>query len=192
MRRKVIKFCVQNGWKVSNEDIGESLNFDDIKLFLEHEALTINRISVYEREHCFRVPSPKPAIPANPANLATPNSIPSVPTAPALAPAPAPAPATVTTPAPAPTAVPYTIPTFPSRCVPCVSHCIWCDCPDHSCRSECRLFIHAMKTGNVRINEYGRVVLSSTGAVLPPAFGHGGMKSIYDVVYPPCQIQIKS
>jgi hypothetical protein len=44
--------------------------------------------------------------------------------------------------------------------------------------------MHAMKSGNIRINEVGHVVLSSTGAEFPPAFGHGGMKSVYDVFYP--------
>jgi hypothetical protein len=208
MRRKVIKFCVQNGWKVSDEDNGETPDFDEIKKFLEHEALTIDRISVYEREHCLHAtsnpdsisafsdssdtlvaPSPKPAISANPA--ATPKPSPLVITAsapsPASAPAPvlAPASSPATAPAAASTATIPTIPTFISRRVPRVSRCIWCDSPHHSRHSECSLFIQAMKTGNIRINEVGYVVLSSTGAEFPPAFGRGGMKLLYDTVCPP-------
>jgi hypothetical protein len=41
-----------------------------------------------------------------------------------------------------------------------------------------------MKTGNIRINEYGRVVFSSNGTEIPPAFGRGGMKLLYDTVCP--------
>jgi len=40
-----------------------------------------------------------------------------------------------------------------------------------------------MKTGNIKINENGRVAFF-TGSEIPTAFGCGGMKSIYDVVYP--------
>jgi hypothetical protein len=47
MREKVIEFSTQKGWQVSNQDIGVTLNFDEIKKFLEHKALTIDRISVY-------------------------------------------------------------------------------------------------------------------------------------------------
>jgi hypothetical protein len=46
------------------------------------------------------------------------------------------------------------------------------------------LFAEALKTRNIRINEVGHVVLSSTAAEIPPAFGRGGMKSVYDVLYP--------
>jgi hypothetical protein len=189
MRMKVIKFCMRKDWKVTDQDTGETPNFDEIKKFLEHEVLTMDRIWVYEREHCFRatsldpipaishssnppaVPSPKPAIPANPANLATSNSIPSAPAA------------TVTS-APAPISAIPTIPASSSRRVPRVLRCIWCDSRDHTRRSECSLFIDAMKTGNIRINKYGRVAFSSTAAEIPPAFGRGGMKSMYDTVFP--------
>jgi hypothetical protein len=63
-----------------------------------------------------------------------------------------------------------------------VSCCIWCDSPDHSNRI---LFAEALETGNIRINEVGHVVLSSTNAEIPPAFGRGGMKLLYDTVCPP-------
>jgi hypothetical protein len=53
MRLRVIKFCTQRDWKVtSDQDAGETLNFDEIKTFLEHKALTMNGILVHEREHC--------------------------------------------------------------------------------------------------------------------------------------------
>jgi len=37
--------------------------------------------------------------------------------------------------------------------------------------------------GNIKINENGRVAFASTGAEIPSAFGRGGMKSLYDIVY---------
>jgi hypothetical protein len=49
---------------------------------------------------------------------------------------------------------------------------------------DCALFAEALKSGNIRVNEVGHVVLSSTGAEIPPAFGRGGMKLLYDTVYP--------
>jgi hypothetical protein len=55
MRVKVIELCTTNGWRVMDQDTGEAPNFDEIKKFLEHEALMMERISVYERQnHCFR------------------------------------------------------------------------------------------------------------------------------------------
>jgi hypothetical protein len=45
-----------------------------------------------------------------------------------------------------------------------------------------------MKTGNIRINEYGRVAFSN-GAEIPPAFSQGGMKSVYDAVFPVKSLQ---
>jgi hypothetical protein len=79
---------------------------------------------------------------------------------PTPAPAPVPTPAPVFVPAPAPTRIPR-IPTFSSHRVPRVSRCISCDSPDHSRRSECPLLAEAPKSGNIRINEVGRVVLFS-------------------------------
>jgi hypothetical protein len=193
MRSKVIKFCVQNGWKVSDEDNGEAPDFDEIKKFLEHEALTMDRISVYNRDHCFPAASndttSNDTVCANPHLSDTPPITVTKPTAtdtvnpvstlssiPLTAPTPIspPAPTTITA-----------IPTSSSRRIPRVSRCIWCDSPDHSRRSVCVLFAEALKSGNIRINEVGYVVLSSTGAEFPPAFGRGGMKRFYDAVCPP-------
>jgi hypothetical protein len=215
MRGKVMKFCVHNSWRVSDEDIGETPNFDEIKAFLDQQVLTMDTISVYERDRLPATsnyadsaishspsgtlaepspkPSPKPAVPKPAVStiLATPDLLPLASIA--LGPAPAfvpvvPAPVSLNYPAPtsisapASTAIP-TIPTSSSRRTPRVSRCIWCDSKDHSRRSECALFIAAMKTGNIRINEYGRVVLSSTAAEIPPSFGRGGMKFTYDTVF---------
>jgi hypothetical protein len=38
MRNKVIKLCIQKGWRVTDQDTGEKPNFDDIKSYLEAEA----------------------------------------------------------------------------------------------------------------------------------------------------------
>jgi hypothetical protein len=168
LRIKVIMFCTEKGWKVFDHDISETPNFDEIKKFLEHEVLTIDRISVYEHEprYCAdaisaishsdtpTVPSPKTAITVRPASPTA--KVPFLLNAPALDPTFALAPAATSA-----------IPTSSSRHVPRVSRCIWCDSSVHSRRSEYGLFIDAMKTGNIRINEYGRVAFSSTGAEIP-------------------------
>ena len=61
MRNKVIKLCTQKGWRVTDQDTGEKPNFDDIKSYLEAEAKTAERVSVYEREHSIRGPTePRP------------------------------------------------------------------------------------------------------------------------------------
>jgi hypothetical protein len=52
MRLRVVKFCTQRDWKfTSDQDAGETLNFDEIKTFLEHKALTMDGILVHECEH---------------------------------------------------------------------------------------------------------------------------------------------
>jgi hypothetical protein len=157
MRTKVIKFCMQKDWKVTDQDAGDTPNFDEIKKFLEHEIHTLDVISVYERDRCDSFPaisypsacptvsSPKPVIIANssishssdpstvpfpkPAVPANPATPNSIPVIVSTTPAPAPAPAPA--PVPASNAI-ATIPTSSSRRISRVSRCIWCDSPDHS------------------------------------------------------------
>jgi len=64
-----------------------------------------------------------------------------------------------------------------------ISHCSWCDSRDQSRRADCTLFAEALETGNIPINEIGHVFTSS-GTEIHPAFGRGGMKLLYDAVYP--------
>ena len=71
-----------------------------------------------------------------------------------------------------------------------ISRCIWCHSQDHSLRSECTLFAESMKSGNIRINEIGPVVLTSTGMEIPPAFGRDGMRHFYDLVCPPVSADV--
>jgi len=51
MRIKVIKLCTQKGWRITDQDSGESPNFDEIKKFLDDEAKTNERFAVYARDH---------------------------------------------------------------------------------------------------------------------------------------------
>jgi hypothetical protein len=64
-----------------------------------------------------------------------------------------------------------------------VPKCIWCDSREHSRRSDCVLFAEALKSENIKINENGRIAFASSGAEVPPAFGRGGMKAMYDLVF---------
>jgi hypothetical protein len=110
---------MQRDWKVTSyQDAGETLNFDEIKTFLEYKALTMDGILVHEREHRDAIPtfshssntlavsSSKAAIVTttatqNSTQNSTPNSsISSAPTAPVFISAPA----SVPVPIPAPTA----------------------------------------------------------------------------------------
>jgi len=194
MKIKVIKLCTQKGWRIIDQDSDESANFDEIKKFLDDEAKTDNRLAVYTRDYM---------MPANPdgddakmihsASTTAVGSLTPMPMDPAIqalteqmaaltvlvksslsdgnlatsAPSPNLA-------APAPIAV-----TAPAH----ISRCIWCHSCDHSHRSDCALFIEALKIENVKINENGHVAFISTGTEIPPAFGRGGMKSLYDIVY---------
>jgi len=197
MRIKVIKLCTQKSWKITDQDSGESPKFDEIKKFLDDEAKTGERFAVYERDHTMRgalgsddakaipqsasttaVGSPTP-VPMDPAiralteqmealTLLVKSSLSGIKPV-ASVPSTASAPTPVAVPAPRSDRIP---------------RCIWCDSREHSRRSDCALFMDALKTGNIKINENGRVAFTSTGAEIPPAFGRGGMKSLYDVVYP--------
>jgi len=189
MRTKIIELCTQKGWKLTDQDAGETPNFYEIKKFLADKAIAAERVAVYARDNALPRGSDGDAIsPSSTAvnsprpdpikelteqmaaltllvksNLSGSNLMLSTP---ALAPVTSPNPRSDRTP-----------------------RCIWCDSRDHSRRSDCTLFADTMKTGNIKINENGRVAFS-TGGEIPTAFGRGGMKSIYDVVYPaPAQSQ---
>ena len=196
MRIKVIKLCTQKGWRITDQDSGESPNFDEIKKFLDDEAKTNERFAVYARDHTMRANRDVDDVKASPSSASTtavgsPTPVPMDPAIQALTEQMAAltllvksslssgnlATSAPTTNLPAPTPIAVTVPARNP-------HCIWCDSREHSRRSDCTLFIEALTTGNVKINENGRVAFTSTGAEIPPAFGCGGMKSLYDVVYP--------
>jgi hypothetical protein len=184
---KVIGFCTTKGWRVRDQDAGEDPPFDEIAKFLRDKAISAERMSIYAKEHTMHgtldpanstishvsiaVNSPKPL----PSDLAVKELVDQVNALSSLI-----------------RSIPANPPTVPTATIPIlashpdrVSRCIWCDSPDHSRRSDCTLFAEALETGNVRINEVGHVVLSSTGAEIPPAFGRGGMKLWYVTVCPP-------
>src|SRR5579862_2516556 len=84
----------------------------------------------------------------------------------------------------APTAsasVPATTGNRPER----VPRCIMCDSKEHSRRDDCVFYQEAIATGNIKLNDRGRVVFAANGAEIPTQFGKGGMKRIYELTYPP-------
>src|SRR5579862_3315056 len=95
----------------------------------------------------------------------------------------------------APTGAPTGTPTVPttSATVPTaignrperVPRCIMCDSKEHSRRDDCVFYQEAIATGNIKLNDRGRVVFAANGAEIPTQFGKGGMKRIYELTYPP-------
>lgn len=81
-------------------------------------------------------------------------------------------------------ATPAAAPPRPKR----IPRCIWCDSREHSRRSECNLFAEALKVGHIKINENNRIAFTSTNVEIPPAFGRGGMKMMYELVHPPASV----
>jgi hypothetical protein len=183
MRNKVIKLCTQKGWRVTDQDTGDKPKFDDIKAFLEAEARTAERVAVYEKENAIRGPSDSkpPEKLISPATTAV--------ASPALDPVrelteqlaaltlmvkalqPQSTIDKSTTPnVPIPASTSF--PRGPRRC-------IWCDSTEHL-RKECPTFDTVFKSGGVGFNNQGRVILTSTGQELIPAYGRGGMKAFYE------------
>src|SRR5437762_7219825 len=51
-RKKVVNCCAKNNWKLSAQDVGTvEPNYDELKLFVLHEAQTSQMQAVYDKEH---------------------------------------------------------------------------------------------------------------------------------------------
>lgn len=53
------------------------------------------------------------------------------------------------------------------------------------------LFAEALKSGNIKINENGRIAFTPSGVEIPPAFGRGGMRVMYDLIFSTMASQAK-
>jgi hypothetical protein len=163
MKNKVVKLCTQKGWCVTDQDMGEKPNFDDIKLFLESEARTAERVAVYKKENAIRGPSDSKHLVKTLISPAT-----TAVASPALDPVrelteqlaaltlmvkslSAADPRSMVSSAPSISAPPSgsfamgsSFPRGPRRC-------IWCDSTEHM-RKECPSFDTAFKSGGVAFN----------------------------------------
>jgi hypothetical protein len=193
MRIKVIELCTSKGWRITDQDRGGEPKFSEIAKYLEDKAKSGERVSVYDREHTMRgslgpssaishtstaVNSPKPT-PIDPAVKELTDQLAAL----ALIVKGMTSDKQGTTSTPAASTVPAA-PAAPPRPEQ-IPRCIWCDSRDHFRRSEYTLFGEAMKAGHIKINENNRIALTATNAEIPPAFGRGGMKMMYNLVHPP-------
>ena len=197
LRRKVIRYCTKEDWKLSSQDTGtKDPEFDKITEFILTEARTNQTMAVYSNERSVRERNGTSETVNNPA----------------MPPVATPAPATTTmlaqsvTPAPDPIAEltkqfaqlalalqANMIGHAPTTSSPNVSapssgytndrpfRCVWCDSTGHA-RRDCPEFAEALGSRQVTLNEKGRVL--HNGSELPLMYGKGGMKRLVTPVTP--------
>jgi len=199
LRRKVIRHCTKQKWKLSTQDTGSiDPDFDAIKAFILTEVQTEQTISVYASERIIREHSSPTGFrttpPATPAHTPAPvgQMVPTPVTSPV-----APAPAAVSDPIveltkqfsrlalvmeanmqsrPPATNAPNVNASNGPAAAPSITRprqCMWCDSIDHP-RRDCAEFKEALRTQHVTLNERGRVIFN--GEELPLIWGKGGMK----------------
>jgi hypothetical protein len=210
LRRRVLKFCAKNDWRLSAHDTGTvEPDFNELKKFVITEANTTQKETVYVNERASRegsTPTPASLAIDIKANVSTPERSTLIPTS-TPAPAPAPDPIVELTkqfsnlalmiqasmqgkssvaPQLAPLGSDRTSSNFqrqpfdPNRPL----HCHWCDVTEHS-RWRCGEFKDAMARKLVHINENGRIANTATGQELPVMFGRGGMKILFSAMATP-------
>ena len=199
LQRKVVKFCVRHSWKISLMDTDDSTlkdpDYNEIQDYLMSEATANERLLFFHRERASNMPEV-------PESMGTPGTLDSTADDPSIAKFKNQLDSLVsllkttysqstdnTTTGTIPDMTqPRSITTTQTR----VRRCIWCDSTVHSYRSECPEFAKTMKTGNIRLNERNRVVLSKTNTEISPAFGKGSMKRLYEFYYPKTKANHKS
>jgi hypothetical protein len=193
LRRRVLKYCAKNDWRLSAHDTGTvDPNFDDLRKFIITEAQATQKETVYATERASREGS-----------LTTTTTV-------AMG---------VTTNVPGteqPTVAVTPIPSTPASVDPIAELtrqfkslalaiqanmsnqpqqtrsdntngsnssrgsftrvCPYCDVPEHTNKWRCDEFKDDYAKGRVGVNELGQVINPATGEKLPLMFGRGGMK----------------
>jgi hypothetical protein len=54
MRIKVIELCTSKGWRITDQDGGGEPKFPEIAKYFEDKARSVERVSVYDKEHTMR------------------------------------------------------------------------------------------------------------------------------------------
>jgi len=204
LRRKVIRHCTKQRWKLSTQDTGTvDPDFDAIKAFILTEAQTEQTMSVYDSERSVREHGGSASrVVTTPSATLVPTP---VPTPVRIVPTPVASPAPTPTPAPAPPA-PSTVPDPiveltkqfsrlalameanmqgrpPATNSPAVNASNAPGSRPRQCmwcdsvdhtRRECAEFKEALRSQRVALNERGRVIFN--GEELPLMWGKGGMK----------------
>ena len=197
LRRKALQFCLENKWRLSDDDDDdlEDPNYDRLSEFVLAKADLSRLESVFDSDRALRdgqiVDDPIASIPST---ATSPKSTPPVP---ALAKPPAPMisandpmaelskqfsqlvlmlqssqaqPTMQAASAPAPAV------TKPSR----PYHCMYCDSTDHFRKGECSALQAAIGDGKVRLDEYNRIVNARNGEKYPLRYGQGGIRSLVE------------
>src|SRR5438477_2844476 len=199
LRRKVVRYCTKQGWKLSTQDSGTvDPEYDAIKLFILTEAQTNQTLVVYDSDRSLRERTSTSI--SDTALHQGASGKASVPT-PTLSPAPAStralsAPSTdpgiaeltkqfaqLTLLLQANLNQPRGPPTPGSNMAPRPfgdrqPRCLWCDATDHL-RKFCPSFMETLKSGRVRFNDEFRLTNAATGVELPLNFGRGGQEPMF-------------
>ena len=196
LRRKVVRHCTKQGWKLSTQDSGTAdPEYDAIKSFILTEAQTNQTMAVYDSERSLRertstsisdalrqdtsgkASAPTPTLSPMPASTEA-SSAPSVDPGIAeltkqfaqltlLLQANLNQPRGPSTPGGVPR-------TFGDR----QPRCLWCDATDHL-RKFCPSFMETLKSGKIRFNDEFHLTNAATGVELPLNFGRGGQEAIF-------------
>ena len=196
LRRKVIRHCTKQKWKLSTQDTGAiDPDFDAIKAFMLTEAQTEQTMSVYDSERSIREHSSSTGFRTSSSITPVPMPIGQMMSTPAASPAPAPAAIAVPDPiveltkqfshlalvmeanmqsrAPGRNTPTVNVSNAPAAAPTRPRQCMSCDSMDHP-RRECMEFKDALRSQRVTLNERGRVIFN--GEEVPLMWGKGGMK----------------
>ena len=187
LRRKVIRQCTKQGWKLSTHDTGtKDPEYDQIAEFILTEARTNQTMAVYDNERSIRERSGTSAVTDKPAPTLGITSTP--PAATTAAPIVTPDPIAELTkqfaqlalalqanPASNPPTTSSSNAPGPARTNDRPFRCVWCDSTVHA-RRDCPEFAEALGSKRVSLNEKGRILYN--GEELPLMYGKGGMKRL--------------
>jgi len=187
---KTFDFCAMKDWKLSSQDTGtKDPDFNELKKFILGKALSAKKKVVYNKERATEgynelkelstaiakappTPTTSP-VSSNP----TPNSdLTIIELTKQLANLTLMVQATMNP----QTAAAQSKPS-PVKTTDRIYRCVWCDSASHSRKADCPDLGDAVKRGLVAINVKGRIVNTSTGEEIPPMYGKGGMKKIFEL-----------
>jgi hypothetical protein len=204
LRRKVLKYCTKQEWRLSSQDIGTAdPDFALLKEFVLTEARSAQKSLVYERERAVRegkVQSQEPDIiaAATASPLAAIPAISTNPTTSTIPSAPSSTPAALDPVEQLSKRLERLTLALESRGVqdsqrPAplnrVPRCVFCDSTEHT-RGQCAELADAVRKNVVRFNEKNRVVSVASGEEIPSMFGKGGMKRLLNLATPAADVRV--
>lgn len=190
LRDKAFDFCTERDWKLSSNDTGtKNPEFAELKKYILSKALSATKKVVYNKERAIKgyeelkesaaaivQPPPTPTVSPTSTLTHTPNSDPSVAElTKQIASLTLMMQAHMNPPNSSEQAKPMT-----ARTTDLILHCIWCDSTNHIHQPDCSELDEALKKGLVAINIRNRIINAITKEEIPPMFGRGGMKKVFE------------